>query len=133
MSLDYFQTSCGVRSHTQTVTDKPKNTSTADKSHPNDLLAENSGQTQWMTIYLSASLTVTVVLLGLMVITAYILKRRKFHTTSTCLIRRDVGSFVKAVPDTDQCKRISINTEIIAPSYRLDISRFYLNSTVLFL
>ena len=95
MSLDYFQTSCGVRSHTQTVTDKPKNTSTADKSHPNDLLAENSGQTQWMTIYLSASLTVTVVLLSLIVMSAYLLKQRKFHTQ--CLQRRDAVSIVKAV------------------------------------
>ena len=100
---------------------KPKNTSTPDESHPDDLVAENSVQKQLMKLYLPASLTVTAGLLSLMVITAYILKRRKFHTP--CLQWRDDVSLVKAVPETEQCKKISINTEIIDRSCnRLGIS-----------
>ena len=129
MSLEYFLLFCGVRSDTQTATNEPKNINTPDRIPPVDLVAENSGRTRWTTIYLSASLTVTVVLLSLIVMSAHMLKQRKFHTP--CLQRRDAVSIVMAVHDTDQCKRISINTEIIAQSYRLYISRVCLNLTVL--
>ena len=127
--LDYFKTSCAVRSNTQTGTDEPKNICTADGSHPDDLVAENSVQKQLMKLYLPASLTATTVLFSLVVITAYILKRRKFRTP--CLQRRDDVSFVKAAPDTEQCKKISINTKsywqvlLQARHFKLCLSRFH--------